>query len=248
MYRLMIVDDEEKIRTGIANYFPWEELGYEVAYLAENGQQAFDYLLRDPRIDAILCDIMMPVVNGLELIEMIQESGLSHIQIVILSGYQEFEYAHRALSLGIRYYLLKPTKFQELSQVFTKIKAELDAFHSSVEFQVAEDTLQEPAVVDEIKALVQTRYASITLDEIAKEVHLSPYYISKLFKNKTGQNFYEYLLQTRMKIAMNLLLHSNLKIYEISDRVGYKNHKSFLKIFKRYYPKNPIDYRKGSGE
>ena len=60
MYHLMIVDDEEKIRSGISSYFPWDELGFQVVKLAADGQEAFDYMLGDERVDAILCDIMMP--------------------------------------------------------------------------------------------------------------------------------------------------------------------------------------------
>ena len=65
-----------------------------------------------------------------------------------------------------------------------------------------------------------------------------------LFKNKTGQNFYDFLLRTRMEAAVKLLSQSDYKVYEISEMVGYKNQKSFLKIFRRYYGMNPSDYRK----
>lgn len=95
MYHLMIVDDEDKIRSGISSYFPWNEIGFEVVKLAANGQEAFDFMLSGVQVDVILCDIMMPIVNGLELLEMMQESGISNVKVVILSGYREFEFAHR---------------------------------------------------------------------------------------------------------------------------------------------------------
>lgn len=246
MYHLMIVDDEEKIRSGISSYFPWDELGFQVVKLAADGQEAFDYMLGDERVDAILCDIMMPVVNGLELLEMMQESGITGVKVVLLSGYREFEYARRAIQLGVFDYLLKPTKYKDLRVAFTKLKEQLDLEREEqAQFapRVAENS-QEIGIIKRVKALVREQYRTISLQEAADEVHLNSYYLSKLFKNKTGQNFYEFLLQTRMEVAVQLLMEEEYKVYEISEMVGYKNQKSFLKIFKRYYNMNPTDYRK----
>ena len=242
MYHLMIVDDEDKIRSGISSYFPWNEIGFEVVKLVANGQEAFDFMLSGVQVDVILCDIMMPIVNGLELLEMMQESGISNVKVVILSGYREFEFAHKAIRFGVSDYLLKPTKYKELQDTFSKIRKELDEKRS--EMYLGNLAGREPDVINRLKSLIRENYQDISLQKAADEVHLNAYYISKLFKSKTGQNFYEFLLQIRMETAANLLLNSDLKIYEISERVGYKNQKSFLKIFKRFYDKNPTDFRK----
>lgn len=246
MYHLMIVDDEDKIRSGISSYFPWEDLGFKVIHLASNGQEAFDFMLSDERVDVILCDIRMPVMDGLELLEMMQESGISNVKVVILSGYREFEYARKAIQFGVREYLLKPTKYKELSEVFTKIRQELDQEQEGRVVSGTTDnvSIQESGVINKVKALVREQYKTISLQEAADIVHLNSFYLSKLFKNKTGQNFYDFLLRTRMEAAVKLLTQSEYKVYEISEMVGYKNQKSFLKIFKRYYGMNPSDYRK----
>jgi len=245
MYHLMIVDDEDKIRSGISSYFPWEDLGFKVVKLASNGQEAFEFMLGDERVDVILCDIMMPVMDGMELLKMMQESGISGVKVVILSGYREFEYARRAIQFGVREYLLKPTKYKELSATFTKIKQELDqenteAANGSPSLPSGTDS----SVIQRVKNLVREQYQTISLQEAADKVHLNSFYLSKLFKSRTGQNFYDLLLRTRMEVAVKLLSQSDYKVYEISEMVGYKNQKSFLKIFKRYYGMNPSDYRK----
>lgn len=247
MYHLMIVDDEEKIRSGIANYFPWNELGFEVVYLAEDGQAAFDYLLSgEAVVDIILCDIMMPLVSGLDLLEMLQENGMQELRVVLLSGYAEFEYAQRAMKYGVKDYLLKPTRYQELAQVFREIKEELDTIHSK-----QQDTLTpemesggESSMVERLCEIVRHQYKDISLQGIAKMVYLSPYYISRMFKAKTGKNFYDYVLMVRMEAAMEMLKTTDLKVYEIAERVGYRNQKNFTKIFKRFYANNPSEYRK----
>ena len=247
MYHLMIVDDEEKIRSGIANYFPWNELGFEVVYLAEDGQAAFDYLLSgEAVVDIILCDIMMPLVSGLDLLEMLQENGMQELRVVLLSGYAEFEYAQRAMKYGVKDYLLKPTRYQELAQVFREIKEELDTIRSK-----QQDTLTpemesggESSMVERLCEIVRHQYKDISLQGIAKMVYLSPYYISRMFKAKTGKNFYDYVLMVRMEAAMEMLKTTDLKVYEIAERVGYRNQKNFTKIFKRFYANNPSEYRK----
>ena len=247
MYHLMIVDDEEKIRSGIANYFPWNELGFEVVYLAEDGQAAFDYLLSgEAVVDIILCDIMMPLVSGLDLLEMLQENGMQELRVVLLSGYAEFEYAQRAMKYGVKDYLLKPTRYQELAQVFREIKEELDTIRSK-----QQDTLTpemesggESSMVERLCEIVRHQYKDISLQRIAKMVYLSPYYISRMFKAKTGKNFYDYVLMVRMEAAMEMLKTTDLKVYEIAERVGYRNQKNFTKIFKRFYANNPSEYRK----
>ena len=247
MYHLMIVDDEEKIRSGIANYFPWNELGFEVVYLAEDGQAAFDYLLSgEAVVDIILCDIMMPLVSGLDLLEMLQENGMQELRVVLLSGYAEFEYAQRAMKYGVKDYLLKPTRYQELAQVFREIKEELDTIRSK-----QQDTLTpemesggESSMVERLCEIVRHQYKDISLQGIAKMVYLSPYYISRMFKAKTGKNFYDYVLTVRMEAAMEMLKTTDLKVYEIAERVGYRNQKNFTKIFKRFYANNPSEYRK----
>ena len=248
MYHLMIVDDEEKIRNGIANYFPWNELGFEVVYLAEDGQDAFDYLLSGVAVvDILLCDIMMPRVSGLDLLDMLQESGMQELHVVILSGYAEFEYAQRAMKYGVKDYLLKPTRYQELAQVFERIREELDTIRSKQRKEFGpepESNLFDISMVERLCRIVRSQYRDISLQKAAKLVYLSPYYISRMFKAKTGQNFYDFVLMVRMEAAMEMLQHTDLKVYEIAERVGYKNQKSFTKIFKRFYPNNPSEYRK----
>ncbi|MCI8443209.1 MAG: response regulator [Provencibacterium sp.] len=240
----MIVDDEEKIRAGISSYFPWDELGFSVIKLAADGQEAFDFMLGDERVDVILCDIMMPVVNGMELLEMMEESGMSGVKVVLLSGYREFEYAHKAIRFGVRDYLLKPTKYKELYATFSKLKQDLDEEARLAQPLAPEVPAMDTGVINQLKSLIYEQYRTLSLQQAADIVHMNPYYLSRLFKQKTGQNFYELLLKVRMDAAAELLTGSDHRIYEISEMVGYKNPKSFLKIFKRFYGMNPTDYRR----
>lgn len=119
MLRLMIVDDEDTIRTAISKMIDFTALGYEVIATAKNGMEAFD-IICDSYPDVIITDIKMPILNGLELIERASTLDIG-IDYIILSGYGEFEYAKQAMKYGVQHFLLKPTNKQELIHSLTEI-------------------------------------------------------------------------------------------------------------------------------
>lgn len=119
MLRLMIVDDEETIRTAISKMIDFTSLGYEVIATAKNGMEAFD-IICDSYPDVIITDIKMPILNGLELIERANNLDVG-IDYIILSGYGEFEFAKQAMKFGVHHFLLKPTNKQELINALIEI-------------------------------------------------------------------------------------------------------------------------------
>ncbi len=110
--KVMIVEDEPMIRKGIATVLPWKELGCEVIALASNGQEGLEKSEEEaPQL--IISDIRMPIMDGLEMIEKIS-GKLPDTQVILLSGYKEFEYAQRAIAYGVSEYILKPVNQKEL--------------------------------------------------------------------------------------------------------------------------------------
>jgi len=108
MYRLLIVEDEEIIRRGLKSNVPWTKMGFQVVGEAENGKIALD-IIPTLNPDVVLTDIRMPVVDGIELMSILNDRN-PDIKVVILSGYSEFEYARKGIEYGAYYYLLKPTR------------------------------------------------------------------------------------------------------------------------------------------
>ncbi|MBS5063091.1 MAG: response regulator [Hungatella hathewayi] len=124
MYRVIIVDDEDYIRDLLVKNIRNSELGIEVVAVAGDGEEALEQILRlEP--DIVITDISMPFMNGLELIRRMQSAGL-HTKSVVISGYDEFDYAKQAISLGVKDYLLKPFLPGELAEVLQKMIQELD--------------------------------------------------------------------------------------------------------------------------
>ncbi len=124
MYRVIIADDEEWIRAGLLYRNDWNAMGFEVAAVLEDGGDVLK-LLEKERVDALLTDICMYQVSGLETARVIREK-YPWMKVVLLSGYREFEYAKEAMHCGVYEYLLKPVDYEKLREVFAGIKQELD--------------------------------------------------------------------------------------------------------------------------
>jgi two-component system response regulator YesN len=247
MYKLIIVDDEAEIRNGLCNYFPWGQLGFQIVAQFENGLQTLEYLKNNPSADCLLCDIKMPFMGGLELAKELSGHN-SKIKIIFLSGHRDFEYAREALAYQVKDYILKPTKYEELIKVFSRLKTELDQSqaHNASPHLPADGGNYNEKIISVIKTYLQKNYPAATLEEAARLVHMNPYYLSKFFKDKTGENFSDYLLAVRMDKAAELLNDIAYKTYEISEMVGYSNPKNFTRTFKKYFGKTPKQFRNPS--
>ena len=116
--KLLIADDEYFIRQRIKKIIPWEKLNLTFAGEAENGQQVIDHLEKEP-VDLLLLDIKMPQMNGIETARYIKEHFPS-VHMLILSGYNDFEYARTAIRYGVKEYLLKPVAAEELERALSE--------------------------------------------------------------------------------------------------------------------------------
>ncbi|CAM4392710.1 response regulator [Paenibacillus phoenicis] len=249
MYNLLIVDDEAETREALSSYFPWNEVGFQVVGQANNGQEALRLIAEGERVDIVLTDIKMPVMSGIELAEQLYNHR-RQIKVVFLSGYRDFEYAQQALHFRVINYILKPAKYHVLLDVFGKIKEELEA-EAAAENQDLGPNPSAPGqggeslIIQKIKEYVKANYKNASLEEVARLVHMNANYLSFFFKQKTGQNFSDYVLQTKMEMAAALLRDVSYKTYEISEKVGYSNAKNFTRTFKSYYGQTPSEFRNG---
>jgi two-component system response regulator YesN len=134
-YRVLFVDDEAIVREGISTRIDWGELGFDLVTCLENGEEALEYL-RDENVDLVISDINMPRMDGLALSRRIYER-FPRIRVILLTGYDEFEYAQEALNNHVRRFLLKPITADELSHVLSQTREELDQLRRSEQQQIA---------------------------------------------------------------------------------------------------------------
>lgn len=124
MYKLILVDDEEEVRHGILEKIEWDKHGFEIAGEAENGLEALE-IAEKTIPDIVITDIKMPFMDGLTLAKKIREKYPT-TKIIILTGFDEFEYAKKAIQLNVVEYILKPISCKELVKVLDELKIKLD--------------------------------------------------------------------------------------------------------------------------
>lgn len=127
MYKIILVDDEDEVREGIKQKIAWSNHGFELVGDFDNGRDALDAVERY-RPDVIITDICMPFMDGLGLAKAVMER-YRDMKVIIVTGYEDFEYAKQAISLKVTEYLLKPINAREFAEYLCKMKQDLDEEH-----------------------------------------------------------------------------------------------------------------------
>ena len=125
MYRVVIVDDEPWVLKGIRSTFAWHDYGFEVVAETTDSEQAWE-LIRQEKPDAVLTDIRMPELSGIDLMRLSREEGID-AAFVLISGVADFQYAKESIRLGCFDYLLKPLQFDEADAVLKRLGEHLQA-------------------------------------------------------------------------------------------------------------------------
>lgn len=151
MYKVLIADDEMIIRTELAKAFDWNLYGMEIVGLAKNGLEAIT-MVEDLKPDICLLDVNMPFINGLELIEKIIKTNKDIINVII-SGHDEFQYAQKAVQLGVYDYVLKPIDEVSFIEMLLRIKSKLDQAENSRHHELLSN-----AIMEESKEQLQNEF------------------------------------------------------------------------------------------
>ncbi len=231
--KLVIVDDEPKTRKGLQKLLE-AQADISVCGVYENPLEALEAMRQNPP-DALITDIRMPQLSGLALIEALRQN-LPELDIIILSGYRDFDYAQKAISMGVRRYLTKPTNPEELLRALQGLRQ--PQAEEPATPKVANLTVQ--AAIDSISQHYARR---LTLSSIAAPLYVSPQYLCKLFKKHTGQNLSDYLIEYRMEKARQLLKDPRCKVGEVAAQVGFQDPGYFSGLFKKKCGLTPLEYR-----
>lgn len=124
MYRVILADDETILRENMSRRIPWGKYGFELAAGCRNGQEVLDFLKKEP-VDLVISDICMPYMDGMQLCEILHRD-YPEVKVILLSGYEEFEYAKKAITYGVVEYILKPVTSAEMGEHLKKVAAILD--------------------------------------------------------------------------------------------------------------------------
>lgn len=133
MLKVFLVEDESIVREGLRDNIPWQQYGYQFAGEAGDGEMALP-LIQKTRPDVLLTDIKMPFMDGLSLSRIVHQE-FPDMKIIIISGYDDFEYARQAIAVGVEQYLLKPITRDSLQKVLTELKAKIEAEREQRNYQ-----------------------------------------------------------------------------------------------------------------
>lgn len=245
MYRVVLVDDEHLILEGLSRVMPWEKLGCAVVGTACDGRQGLE-LIRSAQPDILLTDIRMPNMDGLTMVAAVK-SEFPKMQVTVLTAFRDFDYAQRAITLGVCRYLLKPSKMDELNEAVAEMTRRLDAMSPKEKAEeAAEGSEAASFVVRAALSYMQEHCAEhISLSDVADNVYVSQWHLSKLINRHTGQSFFDLLGGMRIERAKSLLRDPSMRVHEVAEAVGFSDVAHFSKSFKRIVGKTPGEYRAG---
>jgi len=249
MYNLLIVEDEEMMRSYLSELIEWNEIGYDLVGTAENGQAAIEFISKNP-VDVVLSDIRMPVMDGLTLANYIR-SEYQHIKIILMTAYREFEFAREGVKLGVTDYLLKSDEEEVIEKCFVDLKKKLDSLQNSEKGSVTpQSELQGKGlhpVISKCLSLIEKNFGNISLADLAWHTHVHEKHLSRLFKKELGKSFSSIQLDKRVAASKVYLRKSDLKIFEIAQIVGYSSPAYFSEMFKKRVGHSPMEYRNNAG-
>jgi two-component system, response regulator YesN len=337
MYHILVAEDEPWIRNSVVEMVNRIGEGTITVSEATNGEEAWA-LIQELWPTVLITDIMMPKMDGLSLIQKIHEHDIPMMYIII-SGYDNFQYAQKAIHYGVTEYLLKPVDLEQLQEALHRSEQkmgnlkEISSYMSRFQQLVSADSENAPQTVnrkmsDLIDSVLKLKYINpaarmnllrifewkltgmikelspgqavptipadaedaavlryfnqlanvvimqyaeqstsntnhiikrvcdyihthykkdISLTEMAQHANMSISYFSAWFKRCTGRTLVQYIQEVRIEKAKQLLLETQLKNYEIAERVGFATQPYFTRVFKSSVGVSPNTFRKRMG-
>ena len=267
MYKVAIIDDEPIIVEGLLKTMAWEKWNCLASCFAYNGKEGME-MIRKERPDIVISDINMPEMDGLKMIAGLK-SEFPDMQLIILTGYREFEYAREAISLGVARFLLKHSKMNELEEAMDFVTKRLmqaeekeermlqnvppdTAFQKAAEPEdCAEEDKEIPGqneansfiVKNALEYIRENSQEKLRLADVADRVYVSQWHLSKLLNKQTGKTFSDILNSARMEKARELLKDPSLRIYDVAEMVGFQDLAHFSRVFKKMEGMSANEYR-----
>lgn len=240
MYRIMIIDDEAAVRKLLHVSVNWKQLDMEIVGEAASGIEAIN-IIDELLPDICFVDIKMPFMDGIEFSKLAIER-YPQVKIVILTAFDEFEYARKCIGIGVKDYLLKPIVKKDILEVLTLLKKELDiSYRENV--LIADETQENYSTMSKIKEYLVENYtvADLNLTKVALEFGFNSSYLSRKFKLETGESFGDFLFRLRMEQA-KLLAEIEKPMYQTAALIGVPDPNYFSKCFKKYVGVTYSDY------
>ncbi|MBF9017578.1 MULTISPECIES: response regulator [unclassified Oceanispirochaeta] len=225
--KVLLIDDEYLVRERLKHVVDWDAEGYTICGEAEDGVRGLE-LIEEHDPDLAVIDINMPFMSGLEMAEKVQELE-KKVRLVILSGYDDFEYARSAIRSGVCCYLLKPVNKDELLEVLRSTKKEISG------------PIVYSKSVQQVLSFIEENYKdmNLSIELIADFIGINPTYLSSKYKKETGRKLVDEINLCRLNAAEAILKKECCTLQELADRVGYNDPYYMSRCFKKYLGYSP---------
>lgn len=250
MYKVMIVEDDKNMCFLYSKMKEWNQCGFRVSRIVYNGKEALEQLEKSS-YDVVVTDIRMPDMDGITLLRKIKEKEIP-VLTVLISSYDEFEYARQGILFGAFDFLVKPIRRENLVDMLHRLKEELDrrkrdnidSDFMKILIEKLQLNVQDDFVVKICSMCTERIEEDVTMEYFAEQMNLSKDYFGKMVKQHFGMSFKEVINAIKMEYAKKLIQEENMKTYEISQLLGYSTPDYFTKKFKQYTGTTPSKYRK----
>jgi len=232
--KILIVDDDEEFRSEFKDAF--EEFGVRDA---RNGMEALEILRKPNEIDLVILDLKMPGLSGLDVLKEAKRID-KDLSVIIFTGYGSKETVIEAFRQKVDDFIEKPINVEKTRSTIEKV---LDRKH------LGDESVQESKGIsgklEKVKHYIRRNIGrKVNLQYAAGLVFMSPKYFSRVFKQKTGDGFKDFVLKVMIDKAKELLTRTEYSVEEISFKMGYKNSESFIRIFQKFTGCTPSEFRK----
>ena len=250
MYNLLIVDDEPIIRRGIKSLAILSEIGINKIFEAGNAEICLEITDKE-QIDIIMLDINMPNTDGLTLAKMLKEKN-KNFAIIMVTGYDYFEYMQTAIRLGVDDYLLKPVNKTDIELVLKRMIDKIEKIRLENRLWELNVTSESIPSGDNSSFKTVREYmnehlfdSDLSLGYMAENLGFNSSYLSGIIKQIYGIPFQEYVALKRMEQAKILCLSTDMKNYEIAEEIGYEDVNYFTNRFKKTFGITPKQFKQG---
>ncbi len=241
-YKILIADDELIIRKGMIKLISSFNLDLDIIPQAKNGIEMLE-VAKVFKPNIIIADINMPLLNGLDAIKQIYEQD-KNIAVIIVSGYDKFEYAQQAIDLGVISYILKPFSNEAFKDVL--IKAIDHCKNQYLTKAVLNSAKCNIFTGHDILQFINENYCNpeMSLSFLEEKFSLGRTTVGNYVRSKTGKTLVDYVNFLRIEHAKTLLKNDeNLLVNSISDILGFNNQHYFSRVFKQYCGVSPSTFR-----
>ena len=250
---ILIVDDEELAVQGILDGVNWTQLAFDKVLTARSYQDAVN-VFSNTYVDILVSDIEMPGESGLKLIEYVNAHS-ANTECIILTCHDEFDYAQTAVRLNCMEYVLKPIRYQKLTEILMRARERVTQRRKAEQIQqygqqyidsLAKETRSDATNALETAAQYIDSHLTedLSVRELAAICFISADHLTRLFKKKFGLSVSEYIQERRIRLAGELMRRQDMTISMVANTVGFGNYSYFTEQFKKHFGVTPREYQK----